>query len=141
MVIPHARGSAELDIQPVDARFLIVRAMEAGHAQQAEPVRLSQKFVDFERRIVGLLVAPRVGYFVVQSVFNEDRARRDPGDQQIAIDRQPVFTAGEKSQAGDKPGPASRQGTTPPTPVLAGITAEMRSSSAAPNAAILPSRE
>src|SRR6185437_10323640 len=97
MVVPHARRTAELNVQPVNAGFLIVRAMEPGNAQQPEPLRMPQKLINFERGIVDLLIAPRIRNFIVESVFDQYRSGSDPCDEQVAIDRQPVFTAREES--------------------------------------------
>ncbi len=103
LVVPRRRRAPELDVEPVERGLDVVRPVEPGHAQQADPVGLLQEAEHLARRVVDLLVTPGVGHLVVEPVLDQDGARRDHRDDQVPVDGQAVFLAGEEPEARMKP--------------------------------------
>ena len=103
LVVPRRRGAPELDVEPVERGLDVVGPMEPGHAEQTDAVGLPQEAEHLARGVVDLLVAPGVGHFVVEPVLNQDGARREHRDNQVAVHGQAVFLAGEEPEARMEP--------------------------------------
>ena len=99
VVGPLLVRSSELKIEPRHRLFPVVGAVIAWHLQQAEFAgRLgifAKEFVDLVGTVERLFIPPVVRDFVVQPAHQKKRTRRDCGQQQVAIDRQAIFTACE----------------------------------------------
>ena len=80
------------------ARFLIVGAVETGHPQSADPLRLAQHLVYLQRGLICLFETPRVRNFVVVAPLHQDRTRSDHRYEEIAVDGQTVLASGEEAQ-------------------------------------------
>ena len=104
------RRVAREDVEPIEARLLIVGPVDAGDPHDADAIGLAEKLVHLGSRLIRLLHAERVRHLVVAPPFDQHRSGRDRGNEKISIDRQAIFTAREEAQARHEPGGKGTRG-------------------------------